>query len=56
VQRASGIPHALFSGERTMHNSGVSRREIADAHLNLPGCLKIELNRALPLACRASPL
>jgi len=40
-----------------MYNSGASRREIADAHLKLPGCLKIELDRALlPLACHASPL
>jgi hypothetical protein len=39
-----------------MHNSGASRREIADAHLKWPGCLKIEPDRALPLACRASPL
>jgi hypothetical protein len=39
-----------------MHNSGASRREIADPHLKLPGYLKIELDRALPLACRASPL
>jgi hypothetical protein len=39
-----------------MHNSGASRRGIADPHLKLPDCLKIELGRALPLACRASPL
>jgi hypothetical protein len=56
VQRASGIPHALSWGERTMYNSGASRRGNADAHLKRPGCLKIELDRAVPLACRASPL
>jgi hypothetical protein len=29
VQRAPGIPHALcFMGERFMHDSGASRREI----------------------------
>jgi hypothetical protein len=39
-----------------MHNSGASRRGIADAHLKWPGCLKIELDRAAPLACHASPL
>jgi hypothetical protein len=39
-----------------MQTSGASRREIADAHLKWLGCLKIELDRALPLACRASPL
>jgi hypothetical protein len=39
-----------------MYNSGASRRGIANAHLKGPGCLKIELDRALPLACRASPL
>jgi hypothetical protein len=39
-----------------MHNSGASRREIADPHLELAGGLKVEVDRALPLACRASPL
>jgi len=28
VQRAPGIPHALHGGERFMHSSGASRREI----------------------------
>jgi hypothetical protein len=36
VQRAPGIPHALcFRGEGFMHNSGASRRETVDAHLEL---------------------
>jgi hypothetical protein len=39
-----------------MYNSSASRREIADARLKLPNYLKIELDRALPLACYASPL
>src|SRR6266852_6760965 len=30
VQRAPGIPHALFWGEKFMHDSGASRREIAN--------------------------
>ena len=39
MRRASGIPHALiFLGGRLTHNSGASRREIADAHLNLSRC------------------
>jgi hypothetical protein len=33
VQRAPGIPHALtFQGERFMHNSGASRRGIAESY------------------------
>ena len=36
VHQAPGIPCALiFLGERFMHDSGVSRREIADAYLKL---------------------
>jgi hypothetical protein len=46
----------LFWGECFTHNSGASRREIADAHLKLPNYLKIELDRALPLAWHPSPL
>jgi hypothetical protein len=34
VQRASGIPHAL-KGERSMHDSGALRCEIANAYLDL---------------------
>jgi hypothetical protein len=33
VQRAPGIPHALCSGEKFMHGSGASRREIAKSYL-----------------------
>jgi hypothetical protein len=39
-----------------MHNSGASRREIAEAHLKLTCHLKIEPERAPPLARSASPL
>jgi hypothetical protein len=36
VHRAPGIPHALtFRGKAFKHNSGASRREIADAHLKI---------------------
>jgi hypothetical protein len=57
AHRAPGIPCALcFRGEWFTHNSGASRREIADAHLKLPNYLKIELDRSLPLACHPSPL
>ena len=57
AHRAPGIPCALcIQGEWFMHNSAASRREIAEVHLKLPGCLKIELDLALPLACYASPL
>jgi hypothetical protein len=35
VQRASGVSCALFSwGKISLHNSGASRREIAEVHLN----------------------
>jgi hypothetical protein len=39
VRRAPGIPHALWGGW-FMHNSGASRREIAESYLGLFGCLK----------------
>src|ERR1700687_2821096 len=35
VQRASGIPHALFPREWIVQNSGASRRENADVCLNV---------------------
>jgi hypothetical protein len=36
VQRAPGIPHALYSlGERFLHNSGKSCREIAGAYFHV---------------------
>jgi len=35
VQRAPGIPHALFRGWRFVHSSGASRRGIADSHLDV---------------------
>ena len=38
VQRAPGIPHALISrGERFLHDSDASRREIADLYLGHVG-------------------
>jgi hypothetical protein len=33
VQRAPGIPHALFGGEWFVHDPGASRRGIAKAYL-----------------------
>src|ERR1700680_1897604 len=38
VQRASGVPHALFWAEE-MHTSGASRREIANEYLRLDTAL-----------------
>src|SRR5713101_1061039 len=37
VQRAPGIPHALQGGERFLHNSGASRREIVKSRLRICG-------------------
>jgi hypothetical protein len=35
VQRAPGIPHALYGGKRFINGSGASRREIAKVYLEL---------------------
>jgi hypothetical protein len=35
VQRASGIPHALYGAEEFLQSSGASRREIAKPYLEL---------------------
>jgi hypothetical protein len=43
VRLAPGIPHALL-GEGCTHNSGASRRENVDAHLEI----SVVLRKALP--------
>jgi hypothetical protein len=35
VQQAPGIPHALYGGERFLHNSGASRGGGAKSYLEL---------------------
>jgi hypothetical protein len=50
VQRAPGIPHALFFlGKRFLHNSGASRRGIADVHLQPSSPAKAGDPAILPL-------